>query len=118
MAQWLICLDYSLQQQRVQNSFDSSYKKKDDTFDRLKQLKIIPLQSCSYLISLDEYQNNTIYFPLDKSKNYARHLRLVLDDVPILDEQLMNFIAEKYPQRFQLCRKLLEKFGRDFHFFF
>ncbi|CAF0986825.1 unnamed protein product [Adineta steineri] len=108
VAQWFICLDYSLQEQ---HAFDRWQNKKDDTFDRLKLLKIIPLQFSKHLVSLHEFQHDTIFFPLNKSTKYARHLRLILDDVPILDHRLIIYIEDHYSRRFQSCRKLLEKLG-------
>jgi hypothetical protein len=109
VAQWLVCLDYSLQQQQREEMY--SGKREKETIARLKQLKIIPLKEQAYLVSVDQFDKENISFPLDKSVALSRHLKIVLDDVPILDQHLLTFIEDKYPQRFDSIKKLLRKLG-------
>ncbi len=82
-----------------------------DTIAKLKQLKIIPIKQQSYLVSVDEFEKNTISFPLNKAVRYSKHLKLVLDDVPTLDEQLLDLIEDKHPRRIDSIKRLLQKLG-------
>lgn len=86
--------------------------RESDTINRLKQLKIIPLKNQSQLVSVDEFEKHTITFPLEKSVKYEKHLKLVLDDIPTVDEQLLNFIEDKYPRRFDSIKRLLKNLGK------
>ncbi|CAF2658198.1 unnamed protein product [Rotaria sp. Silwood2] len=108
IAQWLVCLDYSLQQQREEMNYK---ERENDTITKLKQLKIIPLKDQSHLVSVDEFSKHTISFPPDKSTQFSKHLKLILDDIPILDEQLLNFIEDKYPRRVDSIKRLLLNLG-------
>ncbi|CAF3697074.1 unnamed protein product [Rotaria sordida] len=108
IAQWIVCLDYSLQQQREEMNYK---ERENDTILKLKQLKIIPLKDQSHLVSIDEFDKHTISFPPDKSTPFSKHLKLVLDDIPTLDEQLLNFIEDKYPRRIDSIKRLLQNLG-------
>ncbi|CAF4681057.1 unnamed protein product [Rotaria sp. Silwood1] len=108
IAQWLVCLDYSLQQQREEMNYK---ERENDTITKLKKLKIIPLKDHSRLVSVDEFDKHTISFPPNKSTPFSKHLKLVLDDIPTLDEQLLNFIEDKYPRRVDSIRRLLLNLG-------
>lgn len=106
-------MDYSLQQQREQLVSDTLQKKKmDETIVKLKKMKIIPLKSQSYFTSIEEYEKNTIYLPWEKSKKYAKDLRLILEDVPVIDEQFLSYIEEQHPKRFDSIRKLILRLGK------
>ncbi|CAF4156233.1 unnamed protein product, partial [Rotaria magnacalcarata] len=108
VAQWLACLDYSLQEQRE----DMNYKEREsETIAKLKKLKIIPLKDHSRLVSVDEFDKHAISFPLSKSNNFSKHLKLVLDDLPTVDEQLINFIEDKYPRRADSIQRLFQNLG-------
>ena len=113
VAQWLVCLDYSLEQQRkdMHSDVDHDEKREKDTITKLKQLKIIPLRQQPNLVSIDEFDEHAIKLPLDKSTPYSKHLKLVLDDVPTVDEQLLNFIEVEYPKRVDSIAVLLRKLG-------
>jgi hypothetical protein len=102
----------------MQDDIDHDKKRETDTLTKLKQMKIIPLRQTSRLVSISEYDKYAITFPLDKSIAYTKHLKLVLDDVPILDEQLFNFIEDKYPRRVDSIKKLLQKLGETPPIFF
>jgi hypothetical protein len=97
---------------------DHDEKRERETITKLKQLKIIPLRQQPYLVSIDEFDELAIKLPLDKSTRYSKHLKLVLDDVPTLDEQLLDFIEDKYPQRVDSIRTLLRKLGENQSIFF
>lgn len=84
-----------------------------DTITKLKQMKIIPLKQQSYLVSVDEFDTQNILFPLNKTTQYSKHLRIVLDDIPTLDEQLLNFIEDKHPRRMESIKRLLQKLGEN-----
>ncbi|CAF3404047.1 unnamed protein product [Rotaria socialis] len=108
IAQWLACLDYSLQEQRE----EMNYKEREsETIAKLKKLKIIPLKDHSRLVSVDEFDKHAISFPLSKSNKFAKHLKLVLDDLPTVDEQLINFIEDKYPRRAESIQRLFQNLG-------
>ncbi|CAF1642134.1 unnamed protein product, partial [Adineta ricciae] len=49
IAQWLVCLDYSLQQQREQMRFNPDHdpKVEKETIEKIKQMKIIPIKQQS-----------------------------------------------------------------------
>lgn len=113
VAQWFICLDYSLQQQREQLASAALQKKKmDETLAKLKKMKIIPLKSQAYFVSMEEYEKNTVLFPWEKSKKYSKDLKLILEDVPVIDSDLLAFIEEQHPRRLDSIRKLLQKLGK------
>ncbi|UJR37109.1 hypothetical protein I4U23_029813 [Adineta vaga] len=113
IAQWLVCLDYSLEQQRKQIYFDHDHNEKneEDTITKLKQMKILPIKQHSRLMSVNEFNKYSISFPLDKSIRFSKHLKLVLDDMPTLDEQLLNIIEDKYPRQLDSIKRLLRKLG-------
>lgn len=91
---------------------DSQQKKKsEETIARLKQMKIIPLRLHPHFVSIDQFEKNTILFPFEKSTGYTKDLRLVLDDVPIIDEDLLNFIEDKHSRRLDSIKKLLRDLG-------
>ncbi|CAF1531360.1 unnamed protein product, partial [Adineta steineri] len=116
IAQWLVCLDYSLQQKREQMHFDHEHDEQEEkeTIIKLKQMKILPLKQQSYLVSVNEFDKHAISFPLDKSVLFSKHLKLVLNDIPTLDEQLLNFIEDKYPRRYDSIKHLLQNLGKYF----
>jgi hypothetical protein len=113
VAQWFLCIDYSLQQEREKPEFNIDH---DDgtgmtTMAELKQMKIIPLRQQSRLVSIEEFHERAILFPLDKSIPYAKHLKLVLEDVPTIDERLLEYIENKYPRRLESIKRLLKDLG-------
>ncbi|CAF4897796.1 unnamed protein product, partial [Rotaria sp. Silwood1] len=55
-----------------------------------------------------QFQQRTILFPLDKSTHYDKYLKIVLGDLPTIDERLLNFIENKYPRRLQSIRCISE----------
>jgi hypothetical protein len=115
VAQWLVCLDYSLQQQRDQLPYNNIHNEtqEKETISKLKQMKIIPLKDQSRLVSVSDFEKHGITFPLNKSIAYSTHFRIVLDDIPRLDEQLLDFIEDKYPRRVDSIKKLLRKIGKN-----
>jgi hypothetical protein len=78
----------------------------------LKKMKIIPLKDQTRLVSIEEFDQQTILFPLDKKKSYSKYLRLVLEDTPIIDERLLDYIEEKYPRRSDSIKRLLRNLGQ------
>src|SRR5438105_1942202 len=95
------------------NSYHND-KSEKETISKLKNMKIIPLKDQSRLVSVDEFDKNGISFPLNKSIAYSKHFRIVLDDIPTLDEQLLNIIDDKYPRRIDSIKKLLRKLGKNY----
>jgi hypothetical protein len=95
--------------------FDRHHHEKEEkeTISKLKHMKIIPLKDQSRLVSVNEFDKHGISFPLNKSIPYSKHFRIVLDDIPRLDEQLLNFIEDKYPRRIESIKKLLRKLGKN-----
>jgi hypothetical protein len=116
VAQWFLCIDYSLQQERDKPGFNIDNNEQDQmtTIDQLKQMKIIPLKQQSKLVSIEEMKERAILFPLDKSVPYKKHLKLVLEDLPTIDERLMEYIEKKYPRRLESIKHLLEDLGKFF----
>ena len=114
VAQWLVCLDYVLLNQRdsAQSGAMSEHKRQEEIITKLKQMKIIPLKQEQCLVSIAEFEKGTILFPLNKSIPYSKSLALVLNDVPLLDDQLLNFIEDNYPRRTDSIKKLLIRLGR------
>ncbi|CAM4933155.1 unnamed protein product [Rotaria socialis] len=113
IAQWLLCIDYSLQQEREKPGFNFDH---DDgsgvtTMEELKKMKIIPLQHQSRLVSIEEFSQRAILFPLNKKTPYAKYLKIVLEDTPMIDERLLDFIESKYPRRFDSIKRLLKDLG-------
>ena len=90
----------------------SEHKRQEEIIAKLKQMKIIPLKQEQCLVSIAELDKGIILFPLDKSNRYSKSLALVLNDVPLLDDQLLNFIEDNYPRRTDSIKKLLMKLGR------
>ncbi|CAF4228728.1 unnamed protein product, partial [Rotaria magnacalcarata] len=76
--------------------------------EELKKMKIIPLQHQSRLVSIEEFSQRTILFPLNKKTPYAKYLKIVLEDTPMIDERLLDFIENKYPRRFDSIKRLLK----------
>ena len=110
VAQWFVCLDYSLQQQREEMNYK---ERQNTTIAKLRSLKIIPLKEQPYLVSVNEFNKQTILFPFRNTARHSKHLKLVLDDIPTLDEELLNFIEEKYPQRMDYIKRLLRNLGQN-----
>ncbi|CAF2946901.1 unnamed protein product, partial [Rotaria sp. Silwood2] len=110
IAQWFLCIDYSLQQEREKPGFniDDDNQKEQTTIEQLKQMKIIPLKDQTQLVSIDQYQERAILFPLDKSIPYPKHLKIVLEDLPTIDERLLIYIETKYPRRLESIKRLLK----------
>ncbi len=82
VAQWFLCIDYSLQQEREKPgfTFDDNNEKEETTIEHLKQLKIIPLHNQTQLVSIEQFKNWAILFPLDKSTPYANSNVLIFVD--------------------------------------
>lgn len=116
VAQWIVCIDYSLQQERDQPglNFDDHDHHEITTMDQLKQMKIFPLKNQIQLVSIEEFQQRAILFPLDKSTQYSKHLKIVLEDLPTLDERLLEYIEKKHPQRLESVKRLLKDLGNRF----
>ena len=114
VAQWLLCIDYSLQQERERPGFnvDDDNEWQKTTIEQLKQMKILLLKDQTRLVSIELFQPQTIFFPLDKSIIYPKHVRLVLEDLPTLDERLLDFIERKYPHRLESIKHLLKDLGK------
>ncbi|CAF3529276.1 unnamed protein product, partial [Rotaria sp. Silwood2] len=53
-------------------------------------------------------QERAIFFPFDKSIPYAKHLKIVLEDLPTIDERLLDYIEKKYPRRLESIKRLLK----------
>lgn len=81
------------------------------TIDQLKQMKIIPLKDQIRLVSIEEFNQRTILFPLDKSSRFDKHLQIVLEDHPTIDERLIEYIEKKYPRRLESIKNLLKDLG-------
>jgi hypothetical protein len=114
VAQWFLCIDYSLQQEREKPGFNIDHDDQNEitTIDQLKQMKIIPLREQTRLVSIDEFNERTILFPLDKSSQFDKHLKLVLEDLPTIDERLLEYIENKYPRRLESIKHLLKDLGK------
>lgn len=95
----------------MQFSDGQSDQREQQTIDKLKRMKIIPTKQHSHLVSVNDFEGRAVVFPLDKSTAYSKHLRLVLEDVPMLDEQLLNIIEDKHPRRVDSIKQLLKKLG-------
>ncbi|CAF1258977.1 unnamed protein product [Adineta steineri] len=113
IAQWFLCIDYSFQQERDQPDFNYNDNDQNEitTMDQLKQMKIIPLQQQTRLVSIEEMKDKAIFFPLDKSTEFAKYLKLVAEGLPTIDERLMEYIEKKYPRRLNSIKDLLKKLG-------
>ena len=109
VARWLLCLDYSLEQERHEAHH---LARERETIARLKKLKMIPLKHETHLVSMDEYEKQGISLPSVKSAQLSKHLKLVLDDLPTLDEQLLDFIEDKHPRQLDSIKRLLQKLGQ------
>lgn len=79
--------------------------------DQLKQMKIIPLKNQTKLVSIQQFADRAILFPVDKSANYSKQLRIVLEDLPAIDERLIECIENKYPRRLDSIKRLLQDLG-------
>jgi hypothetical protein len=113
VAQWLVCIDYILEQQQETEQPRGGYNEKFEstTIAELKQLKIIPLSGQSRLVSMDEYNDQVILFPLSKTIPYNKPFKIVLDDLPTLDGRLLEYIEDKFPRRYESIECLLKKLG-------
>ncbi|CAF1666475.1 unnamed protein product, partial [Adineta ricciae] len=114
IAQWLVCIDYVLEQQQQEHEQSrGGYSEKDEsaTINELKQLKIIPLRGQARLISMDEYNNEVILFPLPKINQYTKPFKIILDDISQLDERLLECIEAEFPRRYDSIVSLLRKLG-------
>jgi hypothetical protein len=110
----LVCIDYILQQQQENEQSRGGFTDKIETttIAELKQLKIIPLIGHSRLVSMDEYNEKVVLFPLSKTAQYNKPFRTVLEDLPRLDERLLVCIEEKSPRRHDSIEYLLKKLGK------
>ena len=113
VAQWLLCIDYSLQQERERPGFtiDDNHENEQTTMEELKKLKILPLKGQTQLVSIEQYQPRTIFFPLEKSIPFEKHVKLVFEDLPTIDDRLLEFIERKYPHRLVSIKQLLKELG-------
>ncbi|CAF3623985.1 unnamed protein product [Rotaria sp. Silwood1] len=113
VAQWLLCIDYILQQQQESEQTRGSHNERVETtsITELKQLKIIPLNGHSRLVSIDEYYEQVILFPLSKTAQYTKSFKIVLNDLPTLDERLLQYIEDKFPRRYESIVNLLKRLG-------
>ncbi|CAF4224734.1 unnamed protein product, partial [Rotaria sp. Silwood2] len=104
IAQWLICLNYSLEQMKYLSYSD------DDTI-QLKELKMIPIENQTELVSTNEM---TIFFPDTTQMNSTeidRKLIKLLNDLPTVKIELFHYIEQNYIDRLQEIKELLKKFG-------
>ncbi|UJR16805.1 hypothetical protein I4U23_003704 [Adineta vaga] len=113
IAQWFLCIDYSLQQEREKPSFnlDDTEHNELTTIDQLKKLKIIPLQEQTRLVSIEEMKERVILFPLDKSTQFSKYLKLAAEGLPTIDQRLIEYIEKKYPRRLDSIKNLLKSIG-------
>ena len=74
-------------------------------------MKIIPIKDQTRLVSIEEFNQRTILFPLDKSIKYEKHLKIVLEDLPMIDERLLEYIEKKFPRRLDSIKHLLRDLG-------
>lgn len=104
-----------MQQEREKPGFnnDGDDDTEITTMAELKQLKIIPLRQQSRLVSLDEFENRAILFPPDKSIKFAKHLNIVFDDLPTIDDRLLDYIEDKYPRRLDSIKLFLTNLGTN-----
>ncbi|CAF2878871.1 unnamed protein product [Rotaria sp. Silwood2] len=113
IAQWLLCIDLILQQQQEGEQTRGGHNERVETtsITELKQLKIIPLNGHSRLVSIDEYYEQVILFPLSKTAQYKKPFKIVLNDLPTLDERLLQYIEDKFPRRYESIVNLLKRLG-------
>ena len=114
VAQWLLCIDYTLQQQETEQSHGGQKERFTTTaLAELKKLKIIPLSGQSRLVSIDEYHEEIILLPSPKTARYSKPFKIVLDDLPRLDERLLEYIEQVDPRRFESIECLFKKLGKS-----
>jgi hypothetical protein len=101
-AQWLVCVGYYFQQRD---------KNENELLKRLKQVKLFPLDSHTHLISIDEFKNKTLLLPFAKTAKFAKNLRTVIEEIPALDQGLIQFVEEHHPTRAKHFIELLKKIG-------
>ncbi|CAF3365211.1 unnamed protein product [Rotaria sp. Silwood2] len=104
IAQWLLCLHYSLEQMKYLNDID------DDTV-QLKELKMIPIENQAELVSTNEM---IIFFPDTKqaeSTHIDQKFTKLLNDLPTIKTELFHYIKQNYPDRLQEIKELMRKFG-------
>jgi hypothetical protein len=94
-------------------TYNHHEKEEKETISKLQHMKIIPLKGQSCLVSVNDFEKHGISFPLSKSTAFSKNFRIVLDDIPTLDEQLLDFIEDKYPRRVDSIKKLLRKLGKN-----
>ncbi|CAF3642825.1 unnamed protein product, partial [Rotaria sp. Silwood2] len=99
-----------LQQQQEGEQTRGGHNERVETtsITELKQLKIIPLNGHSRLVSIDEYYEQVILFPLSKTAQYKKPFKIVLNDLPTLDERLLQYIEDKFPRRYESIVNLLK----------
>ncbi|CAF1357013.1 unnamed protein product, partial [Didymodactylos carnosus] len=106
---------YSLQQVDSYDDDDDNDTEEDQeqlsSMNMLKEMKILPLQHQSHLVSINDYLTTPIFFPLEKSAKYSKHLKILLQDLPTLDEQLFTYIEQVHPQRLDNIKRLLKNLG-------
>lgn len=65
----------------------------------------------SRLVSIDEFNDGLILFPLSKTIQYDKAFRIIVEDLPHLDHRLVEYIEQKFPRRFQSICSLLKQLG-------
>ncbi|CAF4753864.1 unnamed protein product [Rotaria socialis] len=114
IAKWLLCINYIIEQQQQENGQlrDSGTHTEEieaSKLRELKQLKIFPLSGHSQLVSMDEYKDQVILFPLPKTAQYKKPFKIILNDLPRLDERLIEYIEDKFARRYDSIVCLLKK---------
>jgi hypothetical protein len=64
-------------------------------------------------VSIEQFKDRAILFPLDKSIPYAKYIRLVYQDLPTIDQRLLDYIEKKYPHRLESIMSLLKDLGMN-----
>jgi hypothetical protein len=64
-------------------------------------------------VSIEQFKDRAILFPLDKSTPYAKYIRLVYQDLPTIDQRLLDYIEKKYPHRLESIISLLKDLGMN-----
>ncbi|CAM4834054.1 unnamed protein product [Rotaria magnacalcarata] len=104
ISQWLMCVNYCLEQMKYLDNNE------DDTIE-LKELKIIPIENQTKLVSTNEMK---IFFPDTKQINFTdvdeKFIRL-LNDLPTVKLELFDYIERNHVDRLEEIKELLKKFG-------
>lgn len=113
----MLCIDSIIEQQQQENgqlrgSITHSEGLEASKLRELKQLKIFPLSGHSHLVSIDEYKDQVILFPLPKTAQYKKPFKIILNDLPRLDERLLEYIEDKFPRRYDSIVCLLKNLGK------